>query len=152
MSADINFKVKHFYEIDLNELYAILQLRSEVFVVEQDCVYQDVDGKDEKALHIIGYKDEKVIAYTRIFKAGDYFEYPSFGRVVVQENERKYGYGHDLVKVSIKAIKDHYDQSTIKISAQTYLKKFYNTHGFYQEGEEYLEDGIPHIAMIKQTT
>ncbi|NER17387.1 GNAT family N-acetyltransferase [Spongiivirga citrea] len=148
----MNFKVKRFDELSLNELYAILRLRAEVFVVEQDCVYQDVDGKDEKALHLIGYKNEKIIAYTRIFKGGDYFECPSFGRVVVQENERKYGYGHDLVKESVKAIKDHFGKSTIKISAQTYLKKFYSTHGFHQEGDEYLEDGIPHIAMTKQIT
>jgi len=108
MNSTILFKVKRFNELSLSELYTILQLRAEVFVVEQDCVYQDVDGKDEKALHIIAYKNEKIIAYTRIFKGGDYFKYPSIGRVVVKEDERKFGYGHDLIKASIKAIEEAY--------------------------------------------
>jgi len=142
--------VKEFSELTTNELYAILQLRSEVFVVEQDCVYQDLDFKDQKALHIIGLKNDKVVAYTRIFKPGDYFEKASIGRVVVAGNERKYGYGHVIIENSIKAIEDNFNVKSIKISAQTYLRKFYNSHGFIQIGEEYLEDGIPHIAMIKE--
>jgi len=141
---------KKFSEINTNELYAILQLRSEVFVVEQDCVYQDLDFKDQKALHIIGFKKGKVVAYTRIFKPGDYFEKASIGRVVVNKEERKYGYGHVIMEHSIRAIEDNFLVKTIKISAQTYLRKFYNSHGFVQIGEEYMEDGIPHIAMIKE--
>lgn len=145
--SDINFEVKHFDELSTHELYKILRLRAEVFVVEQDCVYQDIDNKDQKALHIIGYKDEIIVAYTRIFAAGDYFDQASIGRVVISEKERKYGYGHDLIKHSITAIKDNYKTDKIKISAQCYLKRFYEKHGFTQQGEEYLEDGIPHIAM-----
>lgn len=142
--------VKSFDEFTVDELYDVLQLRSEVFVVEQDCVYQDLDGKDRKALHIIGYNEKnKIVAYTRIFNAGDYFEKPSIGRVVVASTARKYGYGHEIMKASIAAIEQHYNSKTIKISAQTYLKKFYETHGFSQIGEVYLEDGIPHIAMIR---
>ena len=141
---------KKFSEINTNQLYAILQLRSEVFVVEQDCVYQDLDFKDQKALHIIGLKDDKVVAYTRIFKPGDYFEKASIGRVVVNKEERKYGYGHVIMQHSIKAIEDKFLVKTIKISAQVYLRKFYNSHGFKQIGEEYMEDSIPHIAMIKE--
>ena len=142
--------VKTFEELSTHELYDILQLRSEVFVVEQDCVYQDLDGKDTKALHIIGKKEGKIVAYTRCFKPGIYFEEASIGRVVVDSEERKYRYGSDVMKASVKAIKNHYDTETIKLSAQTYLKKFYNSHGFIEIGEEYLEDSIPHIAMIKE--
>ena len=140
---------KTFSELTTTELYGILQLRSEVFVVEQDCVYQDVDDKDQKALHVFGLKNGKIIAYTRIFKPGDYFSKASIGRVVVKKNERKYKYGHVILKASIKAIKDFYNETTIKISAQTYLKSFYESHGFQKVDEEYLEDGIHHIAMIK---
>ncbi len=145
---DINFETKHFKELTTVDLYKILRLRAEVFVVEQDCVYQDIDNKDQKALHVIGYKQNEVVAYTRIFNQGDYFENASIGRVVVAKNERQYGYGHILIKESIKAIENHFETTQIKISAQTYLKRFYETHGFKQTGEEYLEDGIPHIAMI----
>ena len=146
----INIIVKTFKELSTQELYDLLQLRSEVFVVEQNCVYQDIDGKDQKALHVLGYKDEKIVAYTRVFKPGDYFEQASIGRVVVKENERHFKYGYDIMEGSIKAINEYFHESTIKISAQTYLRKFYNNLGFIQIGEEYLEDGIPHIAMIKE--
>jgi len=142
--------VKTFSKLNTNELYEILQLRSEVFVVEQDCVYQDIDGKDQKALHIIGKKEGKIIAYTRCFAAGDYFEKASIGRVVVDASQRKYKYGHDIMKASIEAIKNKYKTDIIKVSAQVYLTKFYNSHGFYQVGEGYLEDGIPHIGMVKE--
>jgi len=141
--------IKTFSELNINELYEILQLRSEVFVVEQDCVYQDIDGKDQKALHIIGKKEGKVIAYTRCFDTGDYFEKASIGRVVVDASQRKFKYGHDIMKASIEAIKNKYQTDIIKVSAQVYLTKFYNSHGFQQVGEGYLEDGIPHIVMVK---
>lgn len=143
----MEFITKSFQELNITELYEILQLRSEVFVVEQDCVYQDLDFKDQKALHIIGYKNNKIVAYTRIFKPGDYFNNSSIGRVVVAASERQYGYGHHVMKASIKAIKKNYNVDLITISAQKYLKKFYESHQFIQVGEEYLEDGIPHIKM-----
>ena len=146
----LDIKVKKFIDLTTQELYDILQLRSEVFVVEQDCVYQDIDSKDQKALHIIGYKNDRVVAYTRIFKPGDYFDLASIGRVVVSQKERDNKYGYDIMKASIKAIKDIFNESTIKISAQCYLKKFYNNLEFKQVGAEYLEDGIPHTAMVKE--
>ncbi|WP_435253938.1 GNAT family N-acetyltransferase [Tenacibaculum sp. A30] len=146
----MNITIKTFQELTTSELYELLQLRSEVFVVEQDCVYQDIDGKDLKALHVLGVKEGKIIAYTRLFNSGEYFDTPSIGRVVVKETERKYGYGHDLIKASIKAIVDNYNETTITISAQTYLQKFYESHGFKQVGEGYLEDGIPHIRMVRK--
>ena len=145
----MNITVKTFDELTLIELYDLLQLRSEVFVVEQNCVYQDLDGKDTNALHVIGEKEGKIVAYTRCFKPGIYFKEASIGRVVVDGSQRKYGYGHVIMKASIEAIKIHYHTEAIKVSAQTYLKKFYESHGFEQVGEEYLEDGIPHAAMIK---
>lgn len=140
---------KTFSELSTNELYAILQLRSEVFVVEQDCVYQDVDFKDQKALHVIGFKNDKIVAYTRIFKPGDYFEKASIGRVVVTKNERINKYGYQIMEASIQVIETFYNEKEIKISAQKYLKKFYESLGFKMIGDEYLEDGIPHIAMLK---
>jgi ElaA protein len=146
----LQIQVKTFSEISTTELYAILQLRSEVFVVEQDCVYQDIDYKDQKAIHILGYKNEKLIAYTRIFKPGDYFNDASIGRVVVAENQRKFGYGFVIMQHSIKAVKEYFNETTIKISAQKYLKNFYESLDFEQIGEEYLEDNIPHIPMIKK--
>ena len=146
----MNFITKSFQELTIIELYQILQLRAEVFVVEQDCVYQDIDFKDQKALHVFGFKNDKVVAYTRIFKPGDYFENASIGRVVVAASERKFGYGHEIMKASIIAIKNNFKVDEITISAQKYLKKFYETHQFKQVGEEYLEDGIPHIRMDKK--
>lgn len=143
----MNFITKSFSELSIIELYQILQLRSEVFVVEQDCVYQDVDFKDQKALHVFGFKNDKIIAYTRIFKPGDYFNNSSIGRVVVAASERKYGYGHHLMKASINAIKTYFKVDKITISAQVYLQKFYESHQFKKVGAEYLEDGIPHIRM-----
>jgi ElaA protein len=146
----MEFFVKKFDTLSLEELYRILQLRSEIFVVEQDCVYQDLDFKDQKALHIFGKKDNIIVAYTRVFKPGDYFKEASIGRVVVAVKERKYGYGHDLMKASINAVTSNFNTSEITISAQVYLKNFYESHGFIQVGEGYLEDGIPHIEMIKK--
>ncbi|SHF72177.1 ElaA protein [Salegentibacter echinorum] len=141
--------IKTFRELSLEELYELLQLRSQIFVVEQDCVYQDIDGKDADALHIIGKKDGKIVGYARCFPPKYYFEEAAIGRVLVKESQRKYGYGHLILKASINAIAKHYKTQEIKLSAQQYLTAFYESHGFMQIGEGYLEDGIPHIAMLK---
>ena len=145
----LEITVKKFEDLSTAELYSILQLRSEVFVVEQDCVYQDVDNKDQKAIHVIGFKNKEVIAYTRIFKSGDYFKEASIGRVVVKDSERKYGYGKVIMEASITAVEENLKETKIHISAQEYLIKFYNSLGFKQVGEGYLEDNIPHVAMFK---
>jgi len=145
----LDISIKTFEQLSLEELYFILQLRSEVFVVEQDCIYQDIDAKDQNALHIIGKKDTKIIAYTRVFKGGDYFKEASIGRVVVSLKDRHLNYGQQIMEASIVAIKNNYDTSEIKISAQKYLENFYNNLGFKTIGDPYLEDGIPHIAMLK---
>lgn len=141
------FKIKRFNELSLSELYESLQLRSEVFVVEQNCVYQEVDGKDTKAIHVLGMFNNTVVAYARLFAPGDYFENASIGRVLISEKYRDRKWGHDLIKESLQAIKTHYNAKEVTISAQLYLKKFYESHGFIQQGEGYLEDGIPHIEM-----
>ena len=140
--------IKTFEELSPQDIYSILQLRSEVFVVEQNCVYQDIDDKDQYALHILLKKDDYLIGYSRIFKAGDYFKEASIGRVLVKKQERNNRHGSHLMELSIKAIKDYFKENIVKISAQTYLKKFYNEQGFNSIGDEYLEDGIPHITML----
>ena len=146
----MNITIKKFEELSISQLYGILQLRAEVFVVEQDCAYQDLDGKDQKALHVIGIKNNEVVAYSRIFKPGDYFKEASIGRVVVKDSERKYRYGYEIMNASIKVVHEHLNETKIYLSAQSYLKNFYNSLGFKQVGEGYLEDGIPHIGMLKK--
>lgn len=145
----LNFKIKRFNELSTKELYSLLQLRSEVFVVEQNCVYQDIDGKDEKAIHIIGYFQNELVAYSRLFNKDDYFKNASIGRVVVRSKHRDKSFGHELMNASIKAINNIFNETTIEISAQEYLQKFYETHGFIKISEVYLEDDIPHIRMKK---
>ena len=141
--------IKLFNELSLQELYAILCLRNEVFVVEQNCVYQDTDNKDQKAWHIFIKENEEIIAYARVFKPGDYFEKASIGRVVVEPKFRGQELGKKIMNDSINFIKKlGFDE--IEISAQTYLLKFYNELGFNRVGEEYLEDGLPHCKMIKK--
>ena len=143
----IQFKIKPFLELSTNELYAILQLRSEVFVLEQNCVYQDIDGKDQKAIHVLGYSEGILVAYSRLFKPKDYLEYASIGRVIVKASHRDKKFGHELMQVSIDAITTLFQETKITISAQLYLQKFYESHGFVVVGESYLEDDIPHIEM-----
>ncbi|MBJ7879644.1 GNAT family N-acetyltransferase [Gelidibacter salicanalis] len=145
----LTISTKTFKELTIDELYAILQLRSEIFVVEQNCVYQDLDYKDQNGLHVLGYKDHKIVAYTRIFKPDDYFEHASIGRVLVKAEERHLKYGYTIMEASINEIEKRYNETKIKISAQAHLKNFYNTLGFKEIGDVYFEDGIPHIGMIK---
>lgn len=140
--------IKKFEDFSVEELYEILKLRSQVFVVEQNCVYQDLDGNDQKAIHIFGKKNNEIVAYSRIFKSGNYFEKASIGRVVVAKKYRKNEYGHQLLKASIQVVKNYFNETNIQISAQVYLKDFYKTHGFRCVGEEYLEDNLPHISMV----
>jgi len=143
----IIWKTKIFNELSTQELYQILRLRSEVFVVEQNCVYQDIDNKDQKAMHLFGILEGEIIAYSRLFKPGDYFEFSSIGRVVVAEKHRDKNFGHELIDQSIFEINNQFKAQNITISAQLYLKKFYESHGFVATSETYLEDDIPHIEM-----
>ena len=145
----MNSIIKKFSELSAEEIYNILKLRSEVFVVEQNCVYQDIDEKDQKAIHLFIEKNSEIIAYTRIFKKGDYYkENPSIGRVVVSKKERGKNLGKEIMKKSIHYVKENMDEKKIELSAQKYLDKFYKELQFYSEGEDYLEDGIPHQRMF----
>ena len=145
----MNTVIKKFSELSTEEIYDILKLRSEVFVVEQNCVYQDIDEKDKKATHLFIEKNNEIIAYTRIFKKGDYYEEnPSIGRVVVSKKERGKNFGKEIMLNSIKFIKKELEGRKIELSAQKYLDKFYKDLDFYSEGEDYLEDGIPHQRMF----
>ena len=139
---------KTFSELDTEDLYQILRLRSEVFVVEQDCVYQDIDNKDQKATHLYYKENNEIVAYTRIFKAGHYYENPCIGRVVVSKKNRGKDLGKKIMIDSIEYIKQNIKGEKIELSAQKYLDKFYKDLGFYKIGEDYLEDGIPHQRMI----
>lgn len=136
-----------FSELTPQQIYDMLQLRSEVFVVEQDCVYQDIDGNDDKAYHLMFYEKDLLIAYTRILPPGAYFDELSIGRVVVKQSYRRQQLGVKLMKDSIDYALELHPNAVIKISAQQYLINFYESLGFIIFGEGYLEDGIPHIGM-----
>ena len=142
--------VKKFSELSIEELYQILRLRSEVFVVEQDCVYQDLDNKDQISVHIFIKEKNEIVAYTRIFKSGDYYKNPSIGRVVVSKKNRGKELGKKIMISSIDYIQENLKGDKIELSAQKYLDKFYKDLDFYKIGEDYLEDGIPHQRMIKE--
>ena len=142
--------VKKFSELSIEELYQILRLRSEVFVVEQNCVYQDLDNKDQISVHIFIKEKNEIVAYTRIFKSGDYYKNPSIGRVVVSKKKRGKELGKKIMISSIDYIKENLKSDKIELSAQKYLDKFYKDLGFYKIGVDYLEDGIPHQRMIKE--
>ncbi|CAI2765985.1 GNAT family N-acetyltransferase [Flavobacterium collinsii] len=146
---ELKWKIKPFEALNVNELYDLLKLRSEIFVVEQNCVYLDLDGKDKKALHLIGEYDGKTVAYVRLFDAGISFDNASIGRVVVDANYRDRKWGHDLMREAIAAIKLNFNKEAITIGAQLYLKKFYESHGFVQTSDMYLEDDIEHIEMTR---
>jgi len=142
----MRLEVKAWDQLLRKEINDIFSLRSEVFVVEQECIYQDIDGKDEKADHVLLIINNELVGYTRVFNENIYFKEASFGRAVVKKNYRGEGYGHLLVEKSLEHLKTN-KQSPIKISAQSHLKEFYSSHGFVAKGEEYMEDGIPHTAM-----
>lgn len=145
----IHFVYKTFDQLTSPELHDMYALRSEVFVVEQDCVYQDIDGNDPKSIHVLGSIEGVLVAYARILDQGlSYAEYSSIGRIVVSPVHRAQKLGHALVDFAIKTTQKEYANSRIKISAQAHLEKFYQVHQFKATGEAYLEDGIPHIGML----
>ena len=139
--------INKYQDLSSDKLYEILKLRSEVFVVEQNCAYQDLDNKDQKALHLIVEEKNKIIAYTRIFKKGDFFKNSSIGRVLVKKEHRRKDLGKTIMIKSIEQIKEDKNEKKIELSAQKYLLKFYLELGFKKIGKEYLEDGIPHVKM-----
>lgn len=148
MMSTINWIYKQFTELTTTELYDILWLRSRVFVVEQNCVYLDVDYKDQKSHHLMGVIKNKLVAYVRILPPGLSFEEASIGRVLTNPDFRGNGYGIELMKIAIEKTLQQYNVNAIRIGAQCYLNKFYQDLGFVNSGEEFLEDGIPHIEML----
>lgn len=145
----IHTEFKPFSELTLNEFHDIIQLRIEVFVVEQDCPYQDLDGKDKKCYHMIcrnGPGD--LVGTLRILPAGLAYKEIAIGRVVLNQSVRGANQGHSIMKKAMKFIAEEFGESAIRISAQKHLEKFYASHQFKSTGKEYLEDGIPHIEML----
>ena len=143
--------VEDFDNLNVSQWHKVLMLRADVFVVEQNCVYQDPDLKDPKAKHVLCFdKDSNVIATARILDEGISYDTPSIGRVVVKENFRGTGISDQLMKKSINTILTFCKKKTIKISAQKHLTSFYERYGFKTSGSSYLEDDIPHILMIRK--
>lgn len=145
----IHWLLKRFDELSPYQLYAILQLRNEVFVVEQNCVFQDADDKDQNSHHLMGFLDNKLVAYTRLVPARTVYEEASIGRVVTSPSVRRNGAGKILMEQSIDSLYSLFGKVPIKIGAQLYLQKFYESFGFVRISDIYLEDGIEHIYMIK---
>lgn len=143
----MQFRLYSFESLSAHELYELLKLRSKVFVVEQSCLYLDMDDKDQAALHLLGYDGNELIAYSRLLPQGVYFPEACIGRVVVDPDQRKKEAGKALMKEAIKLTLDQFKTNEIVISAQLYLERFYTELGFVKESEVYLEDDIPHIKM-----
>ena len=148
----ISWCIKKFNDLSPAELYAILQLRSEIFVVEQNCVFLDMDNKDQASYHLMGWQDEQLVAYTRLVPPGIAYEQPSIGRVVTSSRVRASGAGKLLMEKSLEELQNLFGNVAVKIGAQLYLKKFYNSFGFVQTSDIYDEDGIDHIEMIRQSS
>jgi ElaA protein len=145
----ISWKCTFFDALTPYELYAIIKLRNEVFVVEQNCVFQDADDKDQHCYHLMGFAGEELAAYARLVPSGVSYPFISIGRVVTSPNFRRGGAGKRLMEKAISECYQLFGRQTIKIGAQLYLKKFYERFGFKQSSESYLEDEIPHIEMLK---
>lgn len=148
--SNLNFKCVHFSYLTIRELYDIMALRQAVFIVEQNCPYLDADGKDLQSWHLMGFDDDKnLVAYTRLLPKGvSYENYASIGRVVSSASVRGQGAGKILMQESINQMKIIFPNEPVKISAQSYLLRFYESLGFESTGESYLEDDIPHTSMI----
>lgn len=152
MSASRNnmvWKIKSFDQLSTDELYKILQTRVDVFVVEQNCPYPELDGYDQSALHLWAETDDEVLAYCRIFPPGIKYDEASIGRVLTKKNFRGLNLGKNLVKFALNTIEARYKITSVRISAQDYLLKFYSDFGFLDSGKKYLEDDIPHTEMLR---
>ena len=138
--------VKKFHELSVEELYEILRVRAEVFVVEQNCAYQDLDGIDLEAYHVWLQEDGRIVGYLRVIDKGKRLDEVSVGRVI--SLKRRCGVGSELMKLGIQVAKEKFGAKKVKVGAQTYAKPFYESVGFKQISGEYMEDGIPHIYML----
>lgn len=154
--ADVHWRSCPFEVLTTVDLYALLQLRAEVFVVEQACAFQDLDGRDQQAVHLMGEMSDgsgraQLLAYARLLPAGTAFTEASIGRVVTAGSTRGTGLGHQLMQASIQALHRLWGEQAIRIGAQAHLEAFYQQHGFEPEGDIYLEDGIEHVEMLRRT-
>lgn len=152
---NIRWTCKAFDALTPAELYALLRLRSEVFVVKQNCVFLDMDNSDAQAMHLVGHapgNNGEVLAYARCFGPGVKYAEASIGRVITAPRARAAGLGHELMRAAVRALQDHWGAQPIRIGAQAHLEAFYEQHGFAREGEAYIEDGIPHIEMLRPAT
>jgi len=148
-NTNLRWVTKTFAELTVDELYDVLKLRSKVFIVEQKCIFLDIDNNDRKAFHTIGFIGDEVVATTRLFDKDIMYDgYQSIGRVVGSPRHRGLGIGKALMQYSISECERLFGKGPIKIGAQLYLKKFYSEQGFEQSGDVYLEDEIDHIPMI----
>ena len=148
-SRKMNWQWRAFSELSTDDLYELIKFREEVFVVEQKCIYLECDGWDRKAMHLLGYEDGKLTAYLRAFPAGMRYREMCLGRVAVKNAARGQGAGRNLVAEGLAQMRKAWGEGPIRISAQTYLLRFYRDFGFVPEGEEYLDDGIPHRYMVR---
>ena len=152
------WRFQAFDTLTVAELYAVLRLRSEVFVVEQNCVFLDMDNSDAQAMHLMGHTGKmgeaqgELVAYARCFGPGVKYAEASIGRVITSPQARAGGLGHVLMREAVRAVQAHWGPQPIRIGAQARLQAFYEQHGFAREGESYIEDGIPHIEMLRPTT
>jgi ElaA protein len=155
MSAAIQWHWLRYDALTREQLYAVLRLRSEVFVVEQNCVFLDMDGLDDQAMHLLGIPEgetaQGLAAYVRCFPAGVTFAEASIGRVVTRRQARGGGMGHRLMAQAIRSLEREWGAQTIRIGAQAHLKSFYEQHGFVDVGMPYIEDGIPHLEMVRRS-
>ena len=149
MNRSIVWKIKPFSQLSTEELYQILKIRQEVFIVEQTCYYLDADGYDQQAVHIWAEKEGEILAYSRVFEPGIKYKEASIGRVLTNPNYRKNKLGKILIRFSINTIEARFRTQSIRISAQDYLLHFYSEFGFQDTGKKYLEDDIPHTEMVR---
>ena len=148
MASPIVWRFDRFLELSRHDLYELLRLRSEVFVVEQECVFQDMDGSDNQAMHLLGRRDGRLLAYARCFQAGVKYAEASIGRIVTSPSARGEKLGHDLLNESVARLCKAWGVQPIRIGAQSRLLAFYEGHGFVATGPHYVEDGIDHLEML----
>lgn len=145
----LNYQIKHYSELTVNEFHDLIALRIDTFIIEQNCPYQELDGKDKNSYHLIGKDDSNnLLSTARILPEGISYPEVSIGRVVVSKTKRGIGEGHTIMKVCMDFIKDKFGDVAVRLSAQAHLEKFYNSHQYISTGKTYLEDGIPHVEML----
>lgn len=147
--GEVIWKWKRFEELTTSELYEFMVLRQEVFVVEQSCHYLDADGKDVDSFHLLGYLGDEMVAYARIVKPGISYHEVAIGRVVTAKSVRGQGIGITLMNKALVYIEKEFGAVPVRLSAQTYLLKYYEKYGFASTGKEYFEDEIPHTEMLR---